>query len=144
MAHAMCKYTIPAAVAKSGGRLEGGFPSNSTKILTGESLVMTVHWAGPNAPTNLTGYFTFTASPTAPPNQTNSSPFVEAANGSYRCFIQQAAKGSGNGPADYDFTPLNYSGGYPGYYELTFVAEAGTGTAAAIQWSADPEFETGN
>ena len=145
--NADCFYIIPANL--KGARLQGsGFPPTDPRptMTSGGALTMRVHFAGnpAMAPAQLTGYFIFSAAPSAPPNQVYPSPFVDSA-GHYQCFQQQTAlKSTAPGTADYDFTPLNYSGGLVGEYELTFVAEAYTGTPNVVQWSADPEFETGN
>jgi hypothetical protein len=109
-----------------------------------DALTVVLTWAGnPNtAPATLSGYFVFSPSPFAPPGQMIPSPFL--LNGCYRCVdMQTANKVTAPGNITYTFAGYSYAGGYQGQYELTFVASTGQG-AAQVQWSADPEFETGN
>jgi hypothetical protein len=106
-------------------------------------LQVSLRWAGsPNtAPDNLIGYFVISPAQGADPGQTAPSPFKDG--GAYRCLVSQMAPAMpGNGSVTYNFGGLIYFGGLPGKYELTFIAEAGTGTPTATQWSADPEFDT--
>ena len=124
-----------------GAGLGGGQPPvlGSTDTLT-----VVVKWAGQNstAPAQLTGYFVISAAPASPATQVAPSPFLNGSN--YTCFAAQTASAStGPGAVTYTFTGLQYGGGQPGKYELTFTAQAGTiGQPGFTQWSADPEFDT--
>jgi len=139
-----CRYSIPGG--GNGGELTGpGFgPGNPPSLVAQDALTVQLTWAGnPNAaPDSLSGYFVFSPSPFAPPGQVFPSPFL--LNGCYRCCdMQTANKSTAPGPITYTFGGYSYAGGYVGQYELTFVAAMGQG-ATEVQWSADPEFETGN
>src|SRR5881394_30762 len=144
MSALMANYIIPGG--GRGGELQGpGFGRGNPPTLTSANpLQVTVQWTGDPgaAPASLTGYFVFT--PAQGVTQSAPSPFL--VNGFYRCYDTQTAnKSSGPGnQIQYLFGGYDYFGGNAGQYELTFVAEIGTGTADAQQWSADPEFETGN
>ena len=135
-----CTFTIPSGQANSNGaKLTGsGFGAIPT-LVNGDSIQVTVTVTGSGGPTSLNGYMIFSPAADAP-NQSTPSPFL---NGSkFLCFkSQQGVSGNANGgTTQFSFQTFTYNGGYPGHYELTFVAED---PASGTQWSEDPEFETG-
>jgi hypothetical protein len=142
MATYTCSYVIPGA--GRGGRLTGnGLGSSAPQMVARDVLQVSLQWAGSpsSAPDTLTGYFVISPSQGAPPAQASPSPFKDGSN--YRCLLTQVAnRASGQGGVTYNFPGLIYFGGLPGNYELTFIAETGTGTLTPTQWSADPEFDT--
>lgn len=144
MATYTCNFTIPGA--GRGGQLTGaGLGGGQPPVLgSTDTLTVVVKWAGQNstAPAQLTGYFVISAAPASPATQVAPSPFLNGSN--YTCFAAQTASAStGPGAVTYTFTGLQYGGGQPGKYELTFTAQAGTiGQPGFTQWSADPEFDT--
>jgi hypothetical protein len=146
----ICKFSIPSG--QVGGKLTGGFLKNDgsywpavagPELSKDATLRLTVEHPDPqSAPERLNGIFTFSAAATAP-NQAKGSPFVDN-RGRVRCLTTASAtKVVSNGKGIYTFEPISYKGGSPGHYELTFVAED-SNNGSPIQWSEDPEFDTGN
>ena len=141
----MANWSIPGGLR--GGELQGaGFGKSNPIVLSSQSsLQVTIAWQGnpADAPPSLTGYFVF--SPAEDGTQDAPSPFLN--NGNYLCSGTQTA-GQSSGPGSnvqYLFSGYEYAGGLVGHYELTFVAEwLPSGATVPTQWSADPEFETGN
>ena len=93
----------------------------------------------------LTATFTYTPSNDAPASQVGASPFV--GGGTYTCsqvFAKVQPQSGRNSPtATYVFGPTPiYNGGLPGNYELTIVIQ--DSSTSPVQWSIDPEFETGS
>jgi hypothetical protein len=143
-----CAFTVTAGTA--GGKLIGGFAGGARPTLqNGDSITVSVSFAAgdPNAPVNLNGYFVFTAASDAS-NQSTPSPFLNGSSQNFICLAGgnfSSAVAQGNSLV-YTFQPWTYRGGKKGSYELTFVASNDTGSAQGtpMQWSEDPEFETGN
>ena len=140
-----CQYNIPGP--GQGGKLAGpGFGAQTPTLQAQDTLQVQVTWLGPpsGAPDSLGGYFVFAAAPNSPSNQAAATPFLQG--GYSQCYgFQTASKQTVNNQATYQFSAYTYGGSHPGEYELTFVAEAGTAQPGVVtQWSADPEFETGN
>ena len=145
MAQYTCTFTIPRGTI--GGKLTGGFAAgNNPKLMAGDSLIVSVILNPGNYNGNpgvLTGAFVFTAAPNASKDQTQPSPFMMP-NDAFECVaLQQAQAVAQGGNAVFTFAPIPYPGGAPGSYELTFVAIDSTATPP-VQWTEDPEFETGN
>lgn len=144
MATVTCNFTIPGA--GRGGQLTGPALGGGQPPILGstDTLAVVVTWAGQPtaAPAQLTGYFVISAASDAPASQVAPSPFLNGSN--YTCFAAQTAPASsGRGAVTYTFTGLQYGGGRPGKYELTFTAQSGViGEPGFTQWSADPEFDT--
>jgi hypothetical protein len=143
MSNLVCNYTIPGG--GRGGRLVGdGFGRGNPPTLGAtQTLQVVITWGGaPNtAPQTLTGYSIFSSAAPPTSNQAAPTPFMNASN--YLCYVTQTASAS-SGPGNtvqFTFPALQYAGNNAGQYELTFIAQVGTG-AAATQWSADPEFDT--
>jgi hypothetical protein len=141
-----CAFVVPPESV--GGKLSGGFTSGAPTLQNGDSIVVSVSFdaANPNAPVTLTGMFVYTASPQVS-NQTTPSPFVIGANKNFVCLSSQQAPAVASGSNKvYTFAPIVYTGGQPGQYELTFIAINPNGSPQGdqMQWSEDPEFETGN
>ena len=136
-----CQFTIPGG--SMGGRLSGGFPNNVPPTLQkDDSIVVSVTCDVSVAPNGLTGVFIYTAAGDAPSNQSTPSPFVTGANRNFVCIETCPGTVSGDsGSVTFTFPAWGYGGGQPGSYELTFVAWNQT---TGLQWSEDPEFETGN
>jgi len=139
-----CNFTIPGA--GRGGQLRGpGLGGGQPPVLgSSDTLTVVVTWGGDKntAPPHLTGFFVVSAASNAPTSQVAPSPFLNGAN--FVCLATQtAAASSGPDATKYTFPGLQYSGGQPGKYELTFTAQAGNyGDPGFTQWSADPEFDT--
>ncbi len=109
------------------------------------TLQVEVTWVGPpsSTPDSLTGYLIFSAASVAlnqAANQAAPSPFVNGTR--FVCYMTQTASAvAGPGGATFTFPAIQYAGNLRGRYELTFIAESGSGDTAT-QWSADPEFDT--
>ena len=108
-------------------------------------VVSVVYPAATGAPATLTGTFVFTESQLALTNQTTATPFLMGgANSNFLCVATKQAGGQVAGSTTvYTFPAVTYGGGLQGSYELTFVA-ANNAASPPVQWSEDPEFDTGN
>jgi hypothetical protein len=142
----ICKLNVTGV--GRGGRLTGpGFGGPTPTLSAQDTLQVQLTWLVPSIepPEPLNGHFIFSAAQDAPSNQGSGSPFLQS-NGYCLCYdVQTAQKTISNNQTVYSFTPYTYGGGIQGHYELTFVAEAvPSGGSDSVQWSDDPEFETGN
>jgi hypothetical protein len=132
-----CNFTIPAN-SNNGGRLTGDGFNGVPTLQNGDTLQVIVRWAGNNPPQQINGYTMIT--PSGGSSESSPSPFLTSGN--FVCYLANTIGKDANTPS-YTFPPLTYNGGEPGSYELTFVAEVTSGSTT-MQWSEDPEFETGN
>lgn len=142
MANVTCSFVC--AGGARGGKLTGpGFPGGGTPVLNpGDTLTVTVQWAGANPPPAMNGYAIFTRANGS--TQNAPSPFKSSSG--YICLDPQGGQRSAGGPTTFSFADPSWQvqAGLGGNYELTFVAEINTGTPSVVQWSADPEFDTTN
>jgi hypothetical protein len=126
-----------------GGKLTGpGFGPTPT-LQKNDTLQVQVTWMVPTiaAPDVLNGHFVFSAKDE---DQANGTPFLQP-SGYVQCYdVQTGQQSQNNNQTVYTFKSYTYGGGLPGSYELTFVADAvPSGSSDLVQWSEDPEFETG-
>ena len=93
----------------------------------------------------VTAVFTFTPANDALTNQAGASPFLSG--GTYLCsqsFPGGQQSGANRNLATYTFGPTPvYNGGLMGSYELTIVI-TDSSSPNPVQWSIDPEFDTGS
>lgn len=138
-----CTFTIPSD-SPHGGKLSGGFDSTA-KLKPGNALLVTVkHPSAATAPDKITGTFVYSAAPAAS-NQATPSPFLLPTTDKFVCINSVETQGVAVGAMKhYVFQPVPYGSGLDGQYELTFVATDNTDPLNPIQWSEDPEFDTGN
>lgn len=132
-----------------GGKLTGpGFPGGQPPTLSAQdTLQVQITWLvqAIEPPESLDGQFVFSAAPYAPSNQASASPFVQSSGYGLCWDLKTAQKTVTNNQTVYSFPPYTYGGGIPGQFELTFVAQGlPSGASNLVQWSEDPEFETGN
>ena len=116
----------------------------------GDQLQASVTFGTANSATlpsgKVTAAFTFTPANDASTGQAGASPFL--AGGTFVCSTNSTqtapqSTDTTNGTATYVFGPTPvYNGGLPGSYELTIVIT--DSSTSPVQWSTDPEFETGN
>lgn len=141
MAQYSCNFSIPAG--STGGKLSGGFVGGTPNLLVNDSIVVSVVYPSTSgSPVTLGGAFVFSTAPDAPSSQATATPFVWSYNNAFRCFLIPTATGVTVGnTVVYTFDALNYLGGLPGNYELTFVA-INNEVNPPQQWSEDPEFDT--
>lgn len=137
----VCNFTIPSGT--KGGKLGGDF-ADASKVMSGDDIVVIVDFPSVPGPANLTGTFVFSAAGTA--NQDFGTPFVATPGGKFVCIKSTSVAGVVLGlKTRYMFPAMSYGGGAKGKYELTFVvADNVTNPQLPVQWSKDPEFETGN
>ena len=133
-----CAFSIDGGA--TGGRLSGGFPNGEDPTLdNGDSILVTVTCDASVGSGGLTGTFVFTGKAEGQ----GPSPFVNGPNSNFVCITTYPgtpSSTSDDGSMTYSFPVWSYGGNLKGSYELTFIAT----NAAGLQWSEDPEFETGN
>lgn len=141
MAQYSCKFSIPAG--STGGKLSGGFVGGTPSLVANDRIIVSVVYPSTSGnPATLDGAFVFSAAPDAPSSQTTATPFVWSYNNAFLCFYAPVANPVTVGnTVVYTFPALDYLGGLPGNYELTFVA-INNNVNPPQQWSEDPEFDT--
>jgi hypothetical protein len=145
-----CTFNIPAGTQTTGGRLTGGFDSDLRPLVNGDQITVTV--ISPFSLAQLTGNFVFTALPPQQPGGPEAalpSPFTTQAgqgghtvSGQVLCLHYTTIIGTAT---QFVFGPLTYNvadNTKSSRYELTFVA-ADNSQTPPVQWSEDPEFDTG-
>lgn len=154
MSEHICELRIVqggSAAGNFGSKMVGSFLDSDGKPMTLPPVVksgdtVTVHVIYPglvDPPVEMTGVFAVSAAQNAP-SQTTGTPFYKVGNGKAVCLIteMQHPKMKG-GNSVYEFTPIPYHGGFRGNYELTVVVSDNKANPP-VQWSEDPEFDTGN
>jgi len=151
MATYNCTFHIATGTQLTGGRLTGGFDGGATPALSnGDSITVTV--TSDFVIPQLTGNWVFTAAPpigVGGPEASLPSPFTTVIEEGHTVVGQvlclQYSTQYGNAQS-WTFGPVTYTASDAtknSRYELTFVA-ADNSQSPPVQWSEDPEFDTGS
>lgn len=151
MADHICEFLIPRGGRNVGGKLTGGFIGADRQplphpplLMSGDHLKVSVVYPDlAEPPLKMTGIFVFSTAPNMP-NQSTATPFTNASGLKAVCLkVEEVGPVLERGESVYHFPAIPYGGGSLGHYELTFVA-ADNKKTPPVQWSEDPEFDTGN